>query len=130
MNQGQLKTKPFCPHCNAMLDGWTATTDKATPTTDDLTICAYCAEVLQYDENMLLVEITGAVLDDMSSEVLTSITRAKKVVQQIIKKRGACTACPSCHKVSYSAGDIKNQYCRDCGYYSEQKPPFNLGYKT
>lgn len=45
----ELDSKPLCPSCHRLLNAATAVDgSQVMPKGDDVTICAYCASVLQY----------------------------------------------------------------------------------
>lgn len=47
---GQLSTRPRCPCCGALIDGFSGITDaEATPEPGDVGVCLYCCEVHVYD---------------------------------------------------------------------------------
>ncbi len=60
--------------------------------------------------------------------LLTMILKgAEHVILNHNPESGALSiTCPQCKKVSYSAGDIKAKYCRDCGYYEDIKAPYEV----
>lgn len=51
--RGRLPGDPRCPACGALLDGFTSVAlDGATPTPGSPTVCAYCATLLVYGDDL------------------------------------------------------------------------------
>lgn len=55
MKQGQLKSKPHCPNCKKLLDGFTRLPDKAKPKPGDISVCLYCGEILEFTDDLQLI---------------------------------------------------------------------------
>lgn len=52
----QLLTRPHCPVCQSLLDGYAAAdSSDAAPGPGDFSICSYCFSVLEFDGDGLLV---------------------------------------------------------------------------
>jgi hypothetical protein len=54
-----------CPACQTKLDGATAAGHKATPTGGDLSVCAYCALVLEFNNDLTVRAAPPALLDEL-----------------------------------------------------------------
>lgn len=49
MSTGQLLTKPRCPKCRTLLDGYTPVADsESRPQAGHVSVCAYCLQVLVF----------------------------------------------------------------------------------
>ena len=61
---GRLATSPVCPQCGKTLDGFTsAALDGARPKPGDVSICFYCATVLEFcGESLALRRLEGDAL--------------------------------------------------------------------
>lgn len=42
---GKIPNEVRCPHCNSLLDGYTAVKGKLVPETGSISVCIYCARV-------------------------------------------------------------------------------------
>lgn len=84
-----MKTKldncPICPTCKHQLDGFTDTNNQgATPSPKDASVCLYCAELLEFDDDLELVYVTAETM-----EAVGDILRgARQTVLRIIEARG------------------------------------------
>ena len=75
---GQLKTKPVCPKCETLLDGFTGVDNTNSPESGDITICAYCTTILKFTDNMGVDIMTAKELDEIPKEELYLIVDAQK----------------------------------------------------
>lgn len=75
-----------CPHCSATLSGHMAVSADARPKPGDVSICAYCAEINQYDDTGQLVIPSPELLLELSA--LPDVARARQIVLQVIRKNG------------------------------------------
>jgi hypothetical protein len=67
----------YCPTCESMLDGATATDGKTTqPQPGDITICAYCTEVLEFTNNMKFIKTDHTKLPFETQAVLVQMIEA------------------------------------------------------
>ena len=82
-----LTPKNTCPKCKSILDGATSTSEDVSPQEGDISICLYCLEVLVFNENGGLREITDQELVD-HSEVIKEGLKVTKHVHDNFKKRG------------------------------------------
>lgn len=78
---GKLISKPDCPHCKEILDGFTDPSGKNVPKPGDISICAYCAEVLEFDSEMKLIPIREETVKFVD---LLEIQKAQQIVRDII----------------------------------------------
>jgi hypothetical protein len=53
MKDYHISTTP-CPHCGHPIDGAAAVASERAPEPGDVTICIYCADILEFDEHMVL----------------------------------------------------------------------------
>lgn len=90
MHSVQMKHKDLCPQCGTVLDGATSLEGKFTPKPGDVTVCAYCATFLKYDEYLflrILPEEEFAKLEKTEQDQLNAIR--KFVVQAQLKASGS-----------------------------------------
>lgn len=84
--KNKLDNCPICPTCKFQLDGFThAGTGYATPKPGDASVCAYCAELLEFDEGLELVYVTAETME----EVGDALTAARQAALLLIAKRRA-----------------------------------------
>ncbi len=85
MRSGFIKDAPACPRCKKILDGWTATEEAGNtgPAEGDVTVCAYCQAVLQYD-GLGLILAPAEVVVEVSYEV-SRIQNAIKRYKELSK---------------------------------------------
>ena len=50
----------FCPECNKKLDAATGVDHDSRPEPNDVTVCLYCATVLQFNDDLTLRSTTDA----------------------------------------------------------------------
>ncbi|NIT58395.1 MAG: hypothetical protein GWN00_19865 [Aliifodinibius sp.] len=74
MVTGVLNTKPQCPSCKAVVDGYTSVNCEGTPEPGDITICVYCNSILQFDSNMKMILASHEVIEECG---LLEISRAQ-----------------------------------------------------
>lgn len=73
----RLETRPHCPSCNNLSDGYTAMEKGVEPKAGDISICSVCYEILQFTEDMQLELASKEAIE--SCEV--KITEAQKVAR-------------------------------------------------
>lgn len=73
---GRLETSPHCPHCKYVIDGFTSLEGKDAPGEGDISICAYCQTVLEFDGNGGLKFATADALAEVNFPVLQKAHRA------------------------------------------------------
>ena len=78
MKHGQLKTKPYCPNCSTVLDGWTHLKEEQ-PEEGDITVCLYCSSVLEFDKKMMLKLASANTLEKCDFIELQDVHKAIKV---------------------------------------------------
>ncbi len=76
MKTGKLDTAPHCPTCDKTLDGFTSF-EEHSPGPEDITVCCYCGEVLQFTEEMALEKISDEVMAELDPECRDSLMLAK-----------------------------------------------------
>lgn len=97
MKSGQLDTRPHCPTCKKMLDGFTAVDHEQNPQPGDVTICAYCNEVLQFTDDMGMKLASPEAIEEcgllevsrsqrQARELKRDLTLAKKIKHEQRKK--------------------------------------------
>lgn len=83
MKTGRLDSKPECPTCHKLLDGFSAYYDHEQPKPDDVTICAYCRDVLQFTNGMTLRKANPEVIE----EVMLEVSQMQGVLNEVDKRR-------------------------------------------
>lgn len=76
----RLDNRPHCPHCQKLLDAFTAVGHQNRPKPGSVTICSRCVEPLEFDASMNLIPITGQALSEID---LPSFQRAQQIVREI-----------------------------------------------
>mgnify|MGYP001612037086 CR=1 FL=1 len=69
-----------CPICKKTLDAVTSVLPGKIPAPRDITICAYCAALLQFYDDMTLVKLPKQVYDSFDYETRAMILKAQKVI--------------------------------------------------
>lgn len=70
-----------CPTCGKLLDGLTNPTGGSLDAQPgDISVCAYCGEVLIFDESLKLKLSTEEDLKDLDQEVKQTLKRVKEVI--------------------------------------------------
>lgn len=80
----RLKTRPECPTCQSVLDGFASVNHEHSPKTGDITICIHCAEVLTFDRVLELKKATQEEIEQAGPE---GIEQAKKVIKDFQRNR-------------------------------------------
>ena len=83
MNTGQLDTHPYCPSCRKLLDGFTAVDHDKKPKAGDVTICAYCNVVLQFNDDMSMKLASPEVIEECG---LLEISRGQRQARELKAK--------------------------------------------
>lgn len=88
----QLKNKPYCPLCNKCLDCFTALEEgsDAFPKPEDVTVCAYCGAILEYDLNLNLNFIKPDKLLEIDTATLWKAQQMRQNFLQMKTKRKGC----------------------------------------
>lgn len=61
---GKLENTPHCPHCKAILNGFTAVSEEdIKPSCGDVSVCDICHEILEFNESLNLIPVTSETLD-------------------------------------------------------------------
>lgn len=75
-----------CPHCEEPLDG--ATSIEVTnievssmPEQGDISLCAYCGEILEFDKNMQLILVKATTWAEMDLEAQTELLSIQSVIR-------------------------------------------------
>jgi len=79
----QLISRPACPHCKKLLDGFIAMEGDHVPSPGDVSVCAYCFEYLEFDIGMKLIPITSTAIQAID---LPELQRAKTFSGMFQKK--------------------------------------------
>lgn len=60
---------PLCPNCHNKLDACTdMSLEGAFPSPDDYSICAYCFEVLQFNDDCMSLRVADSIPDDVAEQ--------------------------------------------------------------
>jgi hypothetical protein len=68
VHQGRMDVAPRCPTCKAILDGFTAVGHNHDPDPGSVTVCSYCEEVLQFEEDLSLKLASQEVKEQLASD--------------------------------------------------------------
>lgn len=74
----RLKATPKCPQCSKTLDGYQGLKENTEPAEDDITVCAYCSQVLQFNADLSL---RPAGIEAIASALL-ELSQAQQIVKQ------------------------------------------------
>lgn len=77
-----IKKSP-CPTCGEYLDGATSLENRPPPKPKDLSVCFYCAELLEFDEDLTLVSLSEDKLSYLKEKEKESYDELMKVVRHI-----------------------------------------------
>ena len=90
MIQGQLENSPVCPNsdCNTLLDGYTSVGHDDTPSSGDITVCAGCAWVLQFDDDLQLGVFQIEDFMQLGPEEKDHITKAQTYIISRLQRTG------------------------------------------
>ena len=81
-----------CPVCQRAIDAATAVQGDGHPKPSDLTICAYCASILEFDDEMRPRQASASTLAVMDTETAQKIDVIRHLIQQLhTRKEGTRT---------------------------------------
>jgi len=89
---GQLAGQPHCPACQHLLDGFSTMREDARPRTGSITICCYCAELLELTAQMTHILITKERLAALRPAELEAVQRGRRAIVALIQSRCRGTA--------------------------------------
>lgn len=75
MKSGLLESKPHCPRCKELIDGFTSVDHDHAPKAGDVSICCYCSAVLQFNDDMRFKLAAPDVIEECS---LLEISRGQR----------------------------------------------------
>lgn len=85
MEKRRLLNNPHCPNCKKLLDSFTAVSvSGSVPKPGDITVCLYCSTVLQFSDDLSLIE---AEADEIVKIDLVDLSRAQKIAKQFRQKK-------------------------------------------
>lgn len=87
MRHGRIESKPTCPHCKKALDGFTHLFGEASPSDGDVSVCLYCAEIVEFtvdDNGLKLVPLTEETTGELD---LAEIQEAQRMTRAYIEKQ-------------------------------------------
>lgn len=84
--QGFLVNEPQCPHCETTLDGFTDPTGNRVPEPEDVTMCLYCGEILQFDSDMKLKPIPEEIITELD---LRTVQIAGEVRRRFLESKAS-----------------------------------------
>lgn len=70
-----------CPNCDSLIDGvreLSSGEQDGTPSPGDVSICAYCGEVLEFDKNLKSIKVTDQALSQLSSDDRAAVKQASE----------------------------------------------------
>ena len=65
-----------CPVCFRKLDGTTCLTADAKPKSGDVSVCFYCASLLEYDENLNVIKMTEKTMRELDLDTQAQLLNA------------------------------------------------------
>jgi hypothetical protein len=72
-----------CPNCGNELSGATSVTDrKALPNPGDLSVCMYCAELLEFRKDLTLARLSDRDVAALPEEARQALLRAQDLVRR------------------------------------------------
>lgn len=71
----------YCPTCNERLDGVTSLDANGMPDVGDISLCAYCGELLEFDEDMKLVLLTEEQWDELPQHSKNEMIKIQELVR-------------------------------------------------
>lgn len=72
-----------CPNCGSELSGAASLSDnKALPKTGDLSICMYCAELLEFRNDLTLARLSASDVAALPEETRQALLRAQDSVRR------------------------------------------------
>ncbi len=80
--QFDVPSAPPCPNCGKVLDAATAVRGKEAPESGCLSVCMYCAALLQFNERGELVRLER-LPDDADETTRRTIDRVRKLICQV-----------------------------------------------
>lgn len=88
-DKGKIAGAPKCPNpdCKMPLDGFTALEEGAKPTEGDISICAYCAEVCEFDFEHHLVTLPLAKYNTLPADIKATIDKAQQAIVWNMKRK-------------------------------------------
>ena len=76
-----------CPACGHVLDAATSTEGDHAPAPGDLSVCAYCATVLTFDDGLRVEVLPQEQLDALRPEERAAVLRAVAVARRLQPRR-------------------------------------------
>lgn len=74
----RLETNPSCPRCNKSLGSYTAITPDTKPKQGDVTICTECFAVLEFTEDIMLINASVETIEEIDLLELSQAVNAAK----------------------------------------------------
>lgn len=76
-----------CPHCGFKMDAATALEGKVVPKPGDLAVCAGCAKLCQYDDDLALKFVTESVWEQVPEDDKRKIIVCCRFLRQRIEQK-------------------------------------------
>lgn len=77
-----------CPHCNYLMDAAFSPGDEsARPNPGDLTICINCAEILQFDADLMMQKVPDEIMKDIQEGSPEQYEQLKQIRMAVIMLR-------------------------------------------
>lgn len=70
-----------CPTCDEKLDAVTSIDADGMPERGDISLCAYCGEILEFDDNMQLIVITEEAWEITPQHTKNEIIKVQQIVR-------------------------------------------------
>jgi hypothetical protein len=118
---GEIKGTPRCPTCTAKLNGFTAgLTGPGAPRDGDLSICIYCAQLLQYqarpDGGFTFTGVTIEEIRGLDSDAAATMEELLPFIEQV-RREASVYICTACGWVNRRAKDVRRRRCQGCHRY-------------
>jgi len=119
--QGEIKNDVRCPTCSARLNGFTAgITGSGAPKDGDLSICVYCAQLLQYqarvDGGFNFTGVTIEQIRALDSDAATKVEELLPIIEHV-RREASVYICTACGWVNRRAKDVRRRRCHGCHRY-------------
>lgn len=74
-----------CPCCKRVLDGASCLEDeKLMPNAGDITICIYCLTILEFDNNLKLLEMTNEQISELPHEMRMDLNKIRHAITVVM----------------------------------------------
>lgn len=71
-----------CPVCLHLIDAATGIVEAALPKPGDLTVCAYCTSILEFDSELRPQHVSATALAELDMGTMRQLETIRRVIQQ------------------------------------------------